>query len=110
MKNRSYERKGDLYKKSLNNDKFKQRKFVLLGEQLFYYKKNIMGIQDKYYNLISLQNARISILKVSAAKLKTDKMYNYCFELENDTRTWVLACKSQEDLLQWHKTIYTQIE
>ena len=38
-----YERKGDLYKKSLNNDKFKQRKFVLLGEQLYYYKKNMIG-------------------------------------------------------------------
>ena len=38
-----YERKGNLYKKSLNNHKFKQRQFVLLEEQLFYYKKNIIG-------------------------------------------------------------------
>ena len=84
-----------MYKKSLNNDKFKQRKFVLLGEQLFYYKKNMIGMQDKYYNLISLQNARISVLKASPEKLKVDKMYNYCFELENDTRTWILAWRAK---------------
>jgi hypothetical protein len=36
---------------------------VLLGEQLYYYKKNTTGAQDKYFNLISLQNARISPLK-----------------------------------------------
>jgi len=54
LKNRSYERKGNLYKKSLNHHTFKQRQFVLLGEQLFYYKKNTSGAQDKYFNLISL--------------------------------------------------------
>jgi hypothetical protein len=36
---------------------------VLLGEQLYYYKKNITGAQDKYFNLISLQNARIRLLE-----------------------------------------------
>ena len=34
----SYERKGNLFKKSLNHPKFKKRQFVLLGDQLFYYK------------------------------------------------------------------------
>jgi len=48
----SYERKGNLYKKSLNTDTFKIRQFVLLGEQLYYYKKNTSG--NAYYNLISL--------------------------------------------------------
>jgi len=40
LKNRQYERKGQLFKKSMNDHKFKQRQFVLLGEQLYYYKKN----------------------------------------------------------------------
>jgi len=34
----TYERKGKLYKKSLNSDKFKERQFVLDKDQLFYYK------------------------------------------------------------------------
>lgn len=56
LKNRSYERKGQLYKLSQKSDinKFKIRNFVLLGEQLFYYKNNK---KEKFYNLISLQNA-----------------------------------------------------
>lgn len=38
VNNKTYERKGKLYKKSLNSDKFKERQFVLDKEQLFYYK------------------------------------------------------------------------
>ena len=34
----TYERKGKLYKKSLDTDKFKERQFVLDKDQLFYYK------------------------------------------------------------------------
>lgn len=37
-------------------------------------------------------------------------MYKYCFELENDTRTWIIACQSEQDLIQWYSTIQTQIE
>jgi hypothetical protein len=110
LKNRSYERKGNLYKKSLNNHTFKQRQFVLLGEQLYYYKKNTTGAQDKYFNLISLQNARIRILEPTEAQLKQSSWYKHSFEFENDTRKWTIACKSSQDLQQWHYTIYTQID
>lgn len=34
----TYERKGKLMKKSLNSDKFKERRFVLDKDQLFYFK------------------------------------------------------------------------
>jgi hypothetical protein len=34
----TYERKGKLFKKSWNSDKFKERQFVLDKDQLFYYK------------------------------------------------------------------------
>ena len=39
IKNRFYERKGKLYKKSLKTDTFKERQFVVLGEMIFYYKE-----------------------------------------------------------------------
>ena len=74
LKNRSYERKGELYKKSLNTHNFKSRQFVLLGEQLFYYKKKNAGNQEKYFNLISLQNAKIRQLPKSQ-NLKLSKYY-----------------------------------
>ena len=45
--------------------------------------------------LIRLQSwTESAFAELSPDKLKVDKMYNYCFELENDTRTWILACKS----------------
>ena len=37
-----------------DSNKFKIRNFVLLGDQLFYYKSKM---KEKYYNLISLKNA-----------------------------------------------------
>lgn len=37
-------------------------------------------------------------------------MFKHCFELTNDTRTWIIASKSEQDLLQWFSTIYNQIE
>jgi len=37
-------------------------------------------------------------------------MYKHCFELENETRSWILACKSEQDLYQWYNTIQIQIE
>ena len=37
-------------------------------------------------------------------------MYKYCFEFANDTRKWVFACLSAQDLEQWFNTIYTQID
>ena len=49
----SYERKGVLYKKSTNKHMFKKRNFVLMSEQLFYYKKSTED-KDPYFNLISL--------------------------------------------------------
>lgn len=48
--------------------------------------------------------------KSSAERIKLNKMYKYCFELENDTRTWIIACQSEQDLIQWYSTIQTQIE
>lgn len=68
-----------MYKKSLNHHTFKQRQFVLLGEQLFYYKKNTNGT-EKYFNMIDLKNASIRILKPTNDKLKLNSMYRYCFE------------------------------
>jgi len=38
MSNKTFERKGKLYKKGLNSDKFKERLFVLYKYHLFYYK------------------------------------------------------------------------
>ena len=37
-------------------------------------------------------------------------MYKFCFKLENDNRTWLLACKSEQDLFQWYNAIQIQIE
>jgi hypothetical protein len=99
-----------LYKKSLNHHTFKQRQFVLLGEQLFYYKKNTQGQQEKYFNLIDLRNAQIRPLKCTSEKLKLSSYYKYCFEIQNDTRKWVLACLGQQDLEQWQVAIYSQID
>jgi hypothetical protein len=36
----TFERKGKMSKKSLNNEKFKERQFVLDKDQLFYYKND----------------------------------------------------------------------
>lgn len=82
---------------------------MLLGEQLFYYKKNTNGT-EKYFNMIDLKNASIRILKPTNDKLKLNSMYRYCFEFQNDTRKWVLACLGQQDLEQWFLAIYTQID
>ena len=81
---------------------------MLRGEQLFYYKKT--SSQDIYYNLISLQNAKIRLLPPTPEKLKLSKYYQHCFEFQNDTRKWVIACLSDEDLKQWANTIYEQID
>jgi esterase/lipase len=37
-------------------------------------------------------------------------MYKHCFELQNEDRTWIIASKSEQDLVQWYQTIYNQIE
>lgn len=81
-----------------------------MGEQLFYYKKNIQGQQEKYFNLIDLRNAHIKPLKCTSEKLRLSSYYKYCFEIKNDTRTWVLACLGQQDLEQWQIAIYSQID
>jgi hypothetical protein len=87
----SYERKGALFKKSLNHHTFKKRQFVLHGEQLFYYKKNIMGQQEKYFNLISLQNAKIALVEPTPELVKQSSKYKHCLKLENETRSWIIA-------------------
>lgn len=80
---------------------------MLLGEQLYYYKKQTTNLQ--FINMITLQNAKIAIQKSSQERIKLNKMYKYCFELENDTRTWIIACQSEQDLTQWYATIEAQI-
>ena len=57
-----------------------------------------------------MQGARITIQKSSPDRIKLNKFYKYCFELENDTRTWIIACQSEQDLIQWYTTIQVQIE
>lgn len=94
----TYERKGKLYKKSLNSDKFKERQFVLDKDQLFYYKNEkqskqhcvLLLIEDKNFNLIMLSNATICIVNYTKQK--------HCFEIENDNRKYILSTKSQYDL------------
>ena len=73
----SYERKGVLYKKSTSGHTFKKRNFVLMSEQLFYYKKNTED-KDPYFNLISLQNARVAIVKAPPELVKKERMYKHC--------------------------------
>jgi hypothetical protein len=51
INNKTYERKGKLLKKSLNSDKFKERRFVLDKDQLFYYKNEK---SSKHINISSL--------------------------------------------------------
>eukprot|EP00347_Sterkiella_histriomuscorum_P016537 403352814 len=99
INNKTYERKGKLYKKSLNSDKFKERQFVLDKDQLFYYKNEKQ--KDKNFNLIMLSNAQIATVSIPKQK--------YCFEIENDNRKYILATKSQYDLDQWVYAIQGQI-
>lgn len=63
---------------------------MLLGEQLFYYKKS--NQTEKYFNLIDLKGAQIRQLKPNREKLKLNNYYKYCFEISNNTRKYVLAC------------------
>ena len=80
INNRYYERKGQLFKRSMNNNNFKPRQFVLQGERLYYYKKDKGKDGEQYFNLISLKNARIVILnKPPAHVLKLNQMYKNCF-------------------------------
>ncbi|CDW72170.1 leucine rich repeat-containing protein [Stylonychia lemnae] len=102
INNKTYERKGKLYKKSLNQDVFKERLFVLDKDQLFYYKNEKQ--KEKNFNLIMLSNATIQIIQMT--KLTKQK---YCFEIENDNRKYILSTKSQYDLDQWVYAIQGQI-
>ena len=94
----------------MNADKheFKKRQFVLHGEKLFYYKKGRSG--ESYFNLISLQNASITKIEPTQQQLKINKMYKYCFKLENEMRQWILACQNEKDLEQWVNAIFQQID
>ncbi len=105
LKNRSYERKGQLYKKSAtsNSHKFKPRSFVLHGEQIYYYNKKK---KDRNYNMISLQNARIELIQPDKYLLKKSNFYKYSFQLQNDIRKWIIASGDQKDLELWIFKIY----
>ena len=97
----SFERKGVLYKRSMNaENSFKKRNFVLQSEQLFYYKKG-PDDKDPYFNLISLKNASIRILKNSPEQIKACSYHRYCLELRTETRLYYLASKERSDLEQW---------
>lgn len=105
LKNRSYERKGQLYKKSAasNLHKFKPRSFVLHGEQIYYYNKKK---KDRNYNMISLQNARIEQIIPDRDLLKKSNYYKYSFQLQNDVRRWIFASGDKNDLELWISKIY----
>lgn len=107
-----YERKGTLFKRSMNAEKheFKKRQFVLHGEKLFYYKKSKTGSNENYFNLISLQNATIRRVEPTQLEIKTNKLYRYCFKLDNEMRSWTLACQNEKDLEQWLNAIFQQID
>lgn len=98
-----------LYKKSTNGHAFKKRNFVLMSEQLFYYKKNSED-KDPYFNLISLQNARVAIVKAQPELVKKERMYKHCLQLVCEKRKYILASKEEEDLEQWYLAIMAQIE
>lgn len=102
IKNRFYERKGKLYKKSLKTDTFKERQFVVLGEMIFYYKEK----GDKQINLIQLKNTQIQYLRKVPANFK----FKYCIELQNETRSWVLGSNNEDNLQKWYSAIYQNIE
>jgi hypothetical protein len=86
INNNTYERKGKLFKKSLNSDKFKERRFVLDKDQLFYFKNE--KTKEKNFNIIMLSNASIHILENSP------KGQKYCFQIENENRKYILSTKS----------------
>ena len=96
----------------MNTDKheFKKRQFVLHGEKLFYYKKSKSNNNENYFNLISLQNATIRKIEPAQQELKINKLYKYCFKLENEMRSWTLACQNEKDLEQWLNAIFQQID
>lgn len=75
-----------------------------MNDQLFYYKKDT-GDKDRAITSISLQNAKISVLKPAPDKLKKSSMYKHCLLLENETRSYTLACMAQPDLVQWFNAI-----
>lgn len=50
---------------------------MLHGENLFYYKKADDKNQNQYFNLISLKNARINVLKVGDDYIKQSSYYKY---------------------------------
>ena len=74
------------------------------GEKLFYYKKS-KSSSENYFNLISLQNASIRRIEATQQELKTNKLYKHCFKLENEMRSWILACQNEKDLEQWLNAI-----
>ena len=84
LNNKTYERKGKLLKKSLNQDNFKERYFVLDRDHLYYFKNEKQ--REKNFNLILLSNAKIHRLENFSRKL--------CFEIENENRKYVLAARS----------------
>jgi hypothetical protein len=86
INNNTYERKGKLFKKSLNSDKFKERRFVLDKDQLFYFKNE--KTKEKNFNIIMLSNASIHILE------NPPKGQKYCFQIENENRKYILSTKS----------------
>lgn len=120
MSNSTYERKGRLFKKSLNSDdssKFKERTFVLEGDHLFYFKQE--KNKDKNFNLIILSSAQIRMLDFDFLSKRNprpnmppylNKQQPYILEIENETRKYVLAAKSLFDLQEWYKAIYAHIE
>ena len=55
LSNNSYERKGKLWKKSLNSNTFKERTFVLQGNRLFYYKDE--QTRERNFNIVVLLDA-----------------------------------------------------
>lgn len=83
---------------------------MLHGEKLFYYKKSRTGNNENYFNLISLQNATIKKREPTQQELKLNKLYKYCFKLENEMRSWTLACQNEKDLEQWLNAIFQQID
>mmetsp|Transcript_14153 Transcript_14153/g.24049 ORF Transcript_14153/g.24049 Transcript_14153/m.24049 type:complete len:82 (-) Transcript_14153:1117-1362(-) len=80
----------------MNTHTFKQRQFVLQGERLFYYKKEKNSKESElFFNLISLKHARIFIPpKPTPQELKLSSMYKYSFFLENESRAYRIATKS----------------
>lgn len=73
LNNNMYERKGRLYKKSLNSEVFKERWFVLERNHLFYFKseKN----KDKNFNLIMLLDAHIRLLDFESLNKRQPRPY-----------------------------------